>query len=313
MSTILSDFESRVVTLLKDAAAKLASDDIVAAVLQAAALYSLDRPLTRVSDISGAGSFDLALPTGWVDGFSQVKQIEYPYDSSYPQPPTIDNDDWTIYQNPTGKVLRLLADTPTSGETVRLHFSAPHRIPSTDAVAIVAYVETPAVNTGAVRDENVVTITTDAAHGAVVGDLVRIAGVHGGTFDGTFPVASVPTAMTLTYAQTAADETSGGGTCTIEATVPDRDLEPVSHLAASLAFEQLAALSIGSTDPTVAADVVDYRSKSDQYRSAAKAQLAIYKQHLGKGADVGAASGVTDLRSDLSVGGDRLTHPRRTQ
>jgi protein involved in ribonucleotide reduction len=69
---------------------------------------------------------------------------------------------------------------------------------------------------GAVRAANVVTITTGAAHGLAVGESVVVAGVVpvGATvFNGTFTIATVPSATTFTYAQTAANDTGGAGTC----------------------------------------------------------------------------------------------------
>lgn len=69
-----------------------------------------------------------------------------------------------------------------------------------------------AATTGAVRATNVVTITTSTAHGLAVGHTVTIAGVTDSTFLGTFVITSVPTATTFTYAQTAADASSGSGT-----------------------------------------------------------------------------------------------------
>jgi hypothetical protein len=71
-----------------------------------------------------------------------------------------------------------------------------------------------AVNSGAVRATNVVTIKTTAAHGAVTGQYVIIAGVTDSSFNGTFAIASTPTTNTFTYAQTADNATSGGGTAT---------------------------------------------------------------------------------------------------
>ena len=65
---------------------------------------------------------------------------------------------------------------------------------------------------GTQRATNVVTITTQTAHGFVQGDSVVVAGVSDVSFNGTFTVASVPTTTTFTYAQTGVDATSGGGT-----------------------------------------------------------------------------------------------------
>lgn len=68
---------------------------------------------------------------------------------------------------------------------------------------------------GAARSANVVTITTTAAHGLITGQVVLIQGVTPDTsFNGVFTVASVPSATTFTYTQTASSATSGGGTVT---------------------------------------------------------------------------------------------------
>lgn len=307
MAKVLADFRTRLDVLLKDAAANLAQSDKDAALQQAAAFYSDDRANVAVVDIAGAGSFDLALPALWEEGFSNIKSIEYPYVATNQDPELVEDEDWDYYQAPTGKVLRLLADTPCVGETVRVTYTRRHKISSTVALTIVA---SPA---GAVRSNNVVTITTTAVHGAAAGDVVAIADVADTTFNGRFLVVSTPTTKILTYLNTGANATSGGGTATLESTVPDADFDAVSNLAASLAFDQLAALKVQSGDPTISADAVEYRSKSDQYRSMAKEHLRLYNQHLGKGAEVGAASGTKNLDVDLSVGWDRLTHPRRTQ
>lgn len=79
------------------------------------------------------------------------------------------------------------------------------------------------VITSAVRSTNVVTITTAEAHSYPVGMSVLIAGVTTSTFDGTFTIASVPTTTTFTYAQTAADASSSGGTSSL----PVADRRPV--------------------------------------------------------------------------------------
>ena len=307
MAKVLVDFRTRLDVLLKDAAANLAQADKDAALMQAAAFFSDDRPNVAVVDIDGAGSFDLALPALWEEGFSHVESIEYPYLATNRGPELLDDDQWIIYQSPTGKVLRLLDETPQSGEVLRLTYSRRHKISSTVALTIAA---SPG---GAVRSNNVATITTSLVHTAAAGDVVEIAGVADGTFNGRFLLVSTPTTKILTFLNPGADATSGGGTATLESTVPDADFDAVSNLAASLAFDQLAALKVQSGDPTLSADAVEYRTKSDMYRALAKEHRQVYNQHLGKGAEVVAASGTANLDVNLSVGLDRLTHPRRTQ
>lgn len=89
-------------------------------------------------------------------------------------------------------------------DTTKYHFH-----PGLDG--ILAGIDTPG-NSGAVRASNVVTIKTLVAHGFLAGASVLIAGVTDGSFNGTFPVATVPDSTHLTYAQVAGDATSGNGT-----------------------------------------------------------------------------------------------------
>jgi N4-gp56 family major capsid protein len=60
---------------------------------------------------------------------------------------------------------------------------------------------------------NVATLTTSAAHGFEVGETVTVAGVDA-TFNGSFTVASVPSATTFTYAKTASNVSSASATGT---------------------------------------------------------------------------------------------------
>lgn len=62
---------------------------------------------------------------------------------------------------------------------------------------------------------NVATITTGADHGLVVGQTVRIDGM-GVPFDGTYVVASTPSATTFTYARTATNVSSAAATGTVQ-------------------------------------------------------------------------------------------------
>ena len=62
---------------------------------------------------------------------------------------------------------------------------------------------------------NVATITTSAAHGFTVGQQVYVTGV-GAPFDGSYQVASVPTATTFTYARVSDPVTSGVATGTVQ-------------------------------------------------------------------------------------------------
>jgi uncharacterized repeat protein (TIGR01451 family) len=69
---------------------------------------------------------------------------------------------------------------------------------------------------GAARNgtTGVVTITTSGSHGLNIGQSITIAGVADPSFNGTFVIADVPTATTLTLNQAGLTATSGSGTVT---------------------------------------------------------------------------------------------------
>lgn len=63
----------------------------------------------------------------------------------------------------------------------------------------------------AVRTTNSVTISGLTGHTFITTDLIQVAGMTDSTFNGTFTITST-TATSITYSQTAANSTSGGGT-----------------------------------------------------------------------------------------------------
>jgi len=73
--------------------------------------------------------------------------------------------------------------------------------------------------TGAVRNNNAVTITTTTAHNLRPGLSVQIAGVVDTSFNGTFVVQSVPSPTTLTYQQMGPGSNSGGSAGSATATL----------------------------------------------------------------------------------------------
>ncbi len=65
--------------------------------------------------------------------------------------------------------------------------------------------------TGAVRAANVSTFTETVAHGFVVGDIVNVQAVDDPTFNGKYPVLTVPTITTFTVENPDVDASSGHG------------------------------------------------------------------------------------------------------
>lgn len=87
-------------------------------------------------------------------------------------------------------------------------------------------------------------------------------------------------------------------------TVPDKDFHAVVDFAASLAAEKLASFYVGTGDSTIQADVVNYRSKSQEMLNIAKALRKRYYNHMG--IDEGATSD-EEVAPALSLGNQWLT------
>jgi len=99
--------------------------------------YSGQRPRIVSEDEAGNASFDYALTllADWSEGFSVIKSVEYPVDDTEEAAAILQEDAWEIYQKPSGKVLRLLEDTPAATESLRVNYTALHSC--TDAACTV--------------------------------------------------------------------------------------------------------------------------------------------------------------------------------
>ncbi|HNP80131.1 MAG TPA: hypothetical protein PKN47_01610 [Nitrospira sp.] len=130
MST-LTTFQTLFDDRVRVTAAPFTSQQKERAIQQALKEYAQVRPAVAAQDYAGDGAtFDLALPTGWQDGLSTIRQIEYPAGQRIPS--LLQNDDWGFYVAPAGKKIRLLSITPSTGETTRVTYTTPHLI---DAVS----------------------------------------------------------------------------------------------------------------------------------------------------------------------------------
>lgn len=74
----------------------------------------------------------------------------------------------------------------------------------------------------AVRSSNIVTLTFAVNHQFSSGGSIRVYGVSNATFDGTFTVTNVLSSTSISYAQTAADASSSGGTVGFQLAASDR-------------------------------------------------------------------------------------------
>ncbi|MCX5888065.1 MAG: hypothetical protein NTY36_01270 [Deltaproteobacteria bacterium] len=138
----LSDFDAKLVIVIQDKAAMLSAPERQAFLLEAVSRYSQDRPLVAAAQIAGDGGFDYDLPDDWEEGFSDVRQVEYPAGQQQPEIP--DDNDWLLYQTKDGKVLRFLAFSPSATETILLTYTVRHQasgdgttVPAADQDAVV--------------------------------------------------------------------------------------------------------------------------------------------------------------------------------
>lgn len=135
----LTDIRTRIIGIVRDSTGKLINptdyDRIITAAINR---YSKLKPAVKVADITGNGTNDYALPSGWIDEFSRIICIEYPI-GDVPATLLDSPDDYEIYQSPTEKKIRLKNEVLTVSESFRVAFSIPRAvttIPDNDVDAL---------------------------------------------------------------------------------------------------------------------------------------------------------------------------------
>jgi hypothetical protein len=219
---MIESYVEKITAKVKDGSGKLNPGDIERNIYSAIKLFSKHKPNTSVVDVTGDGTQDYALPSGWVDEFSFIKSIEYPV-GNVPAD-LLDEEEYAIYQTTSAKKVRLLTIAPPATETFRVTFTIPRT----------------------------------------------------------------------------------------ELTIPDNDVDALANLAASLCLEELANAYTQTSDSTIGADSVNWRSKGYEFGQRAKRLYQLYKEHMGikEGDLTPPASAVIDLELNYPGGADRLTHPR---
>ena len=102
-----------------------------------------------------------------------------------------------------------------------------------------------AASNGATETGNTVTITTTVPHGLVVGQAVTIAGVGVAGYNGTFTVASVPSATTFTYTNPNPGlPPSGGGTAAGNDRITANPAPTVIGLSEQSAFGNMVTITL---------------------------------------------------------------------
>jgi len=95
-------------------------------------------------------------------------------------------------------------------------------------------------------------------------------------------------------------------------TIPESDEDALANLAASLCSAALASAYAPTSDPTITADSVDHKSKSEKYETRSRAQRKIYTDHVGiKEGQVVPATARGDIEINYPDGTERLTHKKK--
>jgi len=106
----------------------LSEAEKIAAIGMAIKEHSRHSPLVVVEDETGDGGFDYPVTDleSWADGFSAIKQVEYPVYDDDETLYILQEDAWMMYEKPAGKYLRFLGDKPPTTESFRVTYTAIH-------------------------------------------------------------------------------------------------------------------------------------------------------------------------------------------
>lgn len=163
MSLKFQDAQDQAKVFLRGQGKRIAPADWVRVLEQARIRFSKDKPRELVFSITGTGASLYTLTgiaTGWVNKFSFISKIEYPYGAQ--KPSYISNDKWELYRpDNTNEKLKLYEHSPTASQTMLLSYSVPHTLSD---------------STSTIEDNDVELFSLLAAHyaaQAMVSDLLQ--------------------------------------------------------------------------------------------------------------------------------------------
>lgn len=140
---MLADYTTLVTAAVRDDASKLSAGDVSAAIAQAVARYSKDRPRRKVEDIAAPGGNLLPLPAAWEADFSQLNSLEYPIGNVPPD--IIRAGGWGMYTTPTALKIQVM-DAISAAAAVRATYTIAHvlstiadTIPVADRESVSSY------------------------------------------------------------------------------------------------------------------------------------------------------------------------------
>ncbi len=278
--------------LLKDAKPNLSIDDIDKHLINAAKAFSRKFPRVLAIETDGDDGFEYALPAGYVEDFSTITEIIFPWDPVDQDPTRLEIKDYRIFDGPSGRVLRFVRDRPTTTQKFLTIFTAPHLADNTGNVAdsigtldvAGSAITGPAfsassINTDSAKDvqffikvtaaagtllDVFIQTSADNADWADVATFREISGI--GDFTETLSADKVSKFVRLRYVTT-------GGSFTLKAivvqeiaagnfTIIDSHLDAYLYLAANIGALSLANFYSQLIDSQLDGETTDYEGKA---------------------------------------------------
>lgn len=136
LATFRTGITNRLVTVPVALTAEM-RDTAIAAALEE---FSKARPRVLAALFPGTGGFSYALEgagnvlAGFLEGFSSILEVLYPYDATVQQPDPLDSPaDYGVFRIATGPAtsslsLRFLTATPAAAESIHVTYTVPHTV-----------------------------------------------------------------------------------------------------------------------------------------------------------------------------------------
>lgn len=140
------DFVTAISSLVYGNKFPIGETEKILAVNLAVKEHSKNKPKVRVVDVTGADTFEYKITTYltyWKEGFSKIQSVEYDVDDTDEDPDMVDSNDILIYRKADGEYLRFLDDEPSTTESFRVKYIAPHIVD--DSSSTIDYFDEEAV------------------------------------------------------------------------------------------------------------------------------------------------------------------------
>ena len=323
MSTV-NEIRDRISTLIQDSGEVLNGDKMVHCMEQALEHFNKELPRRCISKVTPTDdSTDFCLPDDWDEDFSEIRKIEYPVDENPPQ--FLDADDFKEVEIELTVVES--GDVDSELDDWNLVGIVPGH--NTDSSNRIYAVLTDAAGTRKVELWKDAGKTLKVAEGTKVGDgELTLAEKNGSGLSGTVEVTytdgedavvlmirnkmirfiSAPgnnNPFRLLYTKRIKGVDDAG-----VSQVPSRLMGAYVQLCAHYCAKALAFHYANTTAPSLTADVVDYRAKSDEYARLSDRALANFEKVALQSSSWEVAYGEKDLDIDFAWKEEKLFHRR---